>query len=319
MVGSNGIRTSAVIFAVFLICVGIALWAASGEDIWAEVFALGAGQVAILLLLSLVNYTLRARRWQLFGRKIGAGLPAATALRHYIGGFALTMTPARIGEWVRLRWISRETGAPLETLAPLVLLDRAGDLAAGGLLLALALAFGTAGIAGGLPVAMLAIVVALIATRPALFATMTDAAFRLIRLKPRWFVRMRRAARALGPFSTASLIIPALGLGGLGWFAEGYAFYLLLGWMGADLPLWTCVAIFLFSMMTGGATGAPGGVGGAEAAMLALLSLQGVPLEISIPATAIIRITTLWFAIGLGALVFPFAEGMAKRKHHALE
>ena len=66
--------------------------------------------------------------------------------------------------------------------------------------------------------------------------------------------------------------------------------------------------IFTFSTLAGGLTGAPGGVGGAEAAMVALLSMQGVPLETSLPATAIIRVTTLWFAIGLGLLVFPFAE-----------
>ena len=68
------------------------------------------------------------------------------------------------------------------------------------------------------------------------------------------------------------------------------------------------MAIFTFSTLAGGLTGAPGGVGGAEAAMIALLALQGVPLEVSVPATAVIRLTTLWFAIGIGLAVFPVAE-----------
>ena len=71
------------------------------------------------------------------------------------------------------------------------------------------------------------------------------------------------------------------------------------------------MAIFLFSSIAGGLTGAPGGVGGAEAAMIALLSLEGIPLEVSIPATLIIRVTTLWFAIAIGLVVFPFAERAA--------
>jgi len=319
MVGLHNIRTSIIVFAVFLIFAGLALWAASGEDIWHQLATLSPLQALALLSLSLLNYILRALRWFLYTQALDLGMRLLQVLRHYFGGFALTMTPARVGEAVRMRWIARETGARIETLAPLILVDRAGDLASTGILLAIALAASSAGISGGLPVALLAVVVALIATRPALFGAIVSALYRLIGKKPRLFVRLRRAARALQPFSKLSIIIPALLLGGLGWLAEGYAFHLLLGWLGVALPLWQAVAIFLFSMMTGGATGMPGGVGGAEAAMIALLSLAGVPLEASIPATAIIRITTLWFAIGLGVITFPFAEGVATRKNNALE
>ncbi len=319
MVGNSQIRMSLIVFVLFLICAGFALWAASGEDIWHQLTKLTFVEILLLLALSLVNYGLRALRWLLYTRALGLGSHLMQALRHYIGGFALTLTPARVGELVRMRWIVRETGARIERLAPLILVDRAGDLASTGFLLAITLAASASGIAGGAPVALLAVIVALVATRPTLFAAFVDFSYRIIRRKPRWFVRLRRAARALKPFSAPLIVIPALLLGCVGWFAEGYAFYLLLGWMGADVPLFTAVSIFLFSMMTGGATGMPGGVGGAEAAMIALLSLEGVPLEVSIPATAIIRMTTLWFAIGLGAVIFPLAEGIAARTDHALE
>ena len=64
-------------------------------------------------------------------------------------------------------------------------------------------------------------------------------------------------------------------------------------------------------MLSGSASGLPGGIGGAEAAMIALLTVFDVPLEIALPATAIIRITTLWFAIAVGLVVFPFAERLS--------
>ena len=126
-------------------------------------------------------------------------------------------------------------------------------------------------------------------------------------------VRIRRAVSALGIFSKPSVLLPAFALGMIGWFAEGYAFHLLLVWMGADIGLWMAMAIFIFSTVAGGLTGAPGGVGGAEAAMVALLSLEGIPLEVSLPATAVIRITTLWFAILLGPRRFP--NGRAAFSH----
>ena len=82
--------------------------------------------------------------------------------------------------------------------------------------------------------------------------------------------------------------------------------------MGADIGFWTAVAIFIFATLAGGLTGAPGGLGGAEAAMVALLVGFGTPLEIALPATLIIRLTTLWFAIAIGFVVFPIAEKHSK-------
>lgn len=108
-------------------------------------------------------------------------------------------------------------------------------------------------------------------------------------------------------------------IGVASWFAEGFAFFLLLTWMGAEVDLWMAVGIFIFATLAGGLTGAPGGLGGAEAAMVALLALGGVPLEIAVPATLIIRVTTLWFALLIGLVVFPIAEKHSKKMENELE
>jgi len=320
MTGTRPYRSTLIVLAIFVIFAGLAALTASGEDIWAQIVMLSILQVCILLALSLVNYFLRALRWYFYTRAIGIDLSMWQVLRHYLGGFALIMTPGRLGELIRVRWINKETGATIERTAPLVLIDRAADLASNGLLLAFALMTMASGsIKGGIPVAILAVLAAILATRPRLFRWCVTRLWKLIGKKPKLFAKLRRASHTLVPFSKPRIVIPALMLGFVGWFAEGYAFYLLLDWMGAPLPIWTCVGIFVFAMISGGITGLPGGIGGAEAAMLALLSLQGVPLEISIPATAIIRITTLWFAIGLGLVFFPIAEAAAARATHALE
>ncbi|MEY2961383.1 MAG: hypothetical protein RLZ60_1213 [Pseudomonadota bacterium] len=286
---------------------GLAL-ATGWEETIAQLLRLSFLQFIVLLGLSLVNYVLRGSRWHVMARKIGLPTTLTQDLRHFIGGFAMSVTPGRVGELIRMRWIRRETGWAVERSAPMVLMDRAGDLAAMAIILALGLSFGAGGIAFGLPVAIAALLVAFVATRPRLLAGAAEFAYRLTGFFPRLMVRVRRAAGSLAAFSDPKTVIITLALGLTGWIAEGYAFHLLLLWMGADIGFWMAATIFTFSTLAGGLTGAPGGVGGAEAAMVALLSMQGVPLETSLPATAIIRVTTLWFAIGLGLLVFPFAE-----------
>lgn len=315
-------RDRAILGGLLLLVVGglVGLAAATGwEETMAEISKLSLWQFGVLLVLSLVNYGFRALRWHIFARRLGLPTGLWQDMRHFLGGFAMSVTPGRVGELVRMRWIRRETGWPFERTAPLVLVDRASDLASTALILGIALAFSATGIAGGLPVTVLALAGAVIATRPRMLSGAADLGFRILGVWPRLFARIRSAARSLARFSSPSAMLFATGLGVIGWLAECYAFHLLLMWMGADIGLAKAFAIFIFATLAGGLTGAPGGVGGAEAAMIALLALDGVPLAVSVPATAIIRVTTLWFAIGIGLLIFPMAERLSLKEDHDLE
>ncbi len=298
-----------------LVAIGLAgLASATGwGETWAQITRLNSGLIAALLGLSLVNYALRALRWHVFARRLGVQLGLAANACHFIGGFAMSVTPGRVGELVRMRWIKRETGWAVERSAPLVLMDRASDLAAMALLLAATLLLAAGGIKGAAPVAILALVAAYIATRPALLTALITLLYRALGRAPRLFARARAAARLVARFTHGPTLAVGLAAGLLGWAAEGYAFHLLLMAMGADIGTAKAIAIFLFATLAGGLTGAPGGLGGAEAAMVALLSFEGIPLEVSIPATAVIRLTTLWFAIVLGLAVFPLAERRSVR------
>jgi len=298
---------------------GVLAAATGWEETRAQIAKLQLWQILVLLALSLTNYLLRGLRWHMFTEHLGLPLGYLATFRHFLGGFAMSVTPGRLGELVRMRWIGRETGWRFERTAPLVLVDRASDLAALGLLLGISLAFSATGISFGLPVTLLALAAAIVATRPTLLRAVATWGHKATGRFARLFAKIRRAANALSVFSSPFVMSVAGLIGLVGWYAEGYAFHLLLAWMGADIGLAKAVAIFVFSGLAGGLTGAPGGVGGAEAAMVALLTLEGVPLEASVPATLIIRVTTLWFAIGIGLLVFPVAERISLRKKHALE
>lgn len=314
--GAGRWRDIAILAALFaFVLAGLAgLAAATGwEETKHQLMQLGVVQIAILLGLSLVNYLFRGLRWHVFSNRLGLPTTLMQDQRHFLGGFAMSVTPGRVGELIRMRWLRRETGWAVERTAPLVLMDRASDLAAMALILAGGLALSAGGIAMATPVAVLALAAAFVATRPKLLAGCVTLLYRSVGKFPRLMARVRSAARSLSVFSNGPVMALALALGLIGWVAEGYAFHLLLVWMGADIGLAKAIAIFTFSTLAGGLTGAPGGVGGAEAAMVALLSLEGIPLEVSIPATAVIRLTTLWFAIAIGLAVFPLAERMSQQ------
>ena len=305
-----------------LVITGLAgLAAATGwEETWAALTSLSLLEIMALLILSLVNYGTRSFRWHLFAHRLGLNTGLLQNTRHFLGGFAMSVTPGRVGELIRMRWLRRETGWSFERTAPLVLVDRAADLAAMAILLATALALSASGLSGGIPVVVLALAAAIIVTRPNLLYRAAGIGHLLTGRKvPKLFARLRRASQSLRSFSGPTLMLMAGALGVVGWMAEGYAFHLLLVWLGTDIGLWMAVAIFIFSTIVGGLTGAPGGLGGAEATMVALLALDGVPVEIAVPATLVIRVTTLWFAVLIGLAIFPAAEHHSKKAQDALE
>ncbi|RMF33995.1 MAG: UPF0104 family protein, partial [Alphaproteobacteria bacterium] len=274
---------------------------------------LGPREVAILLLMSLANYAMRGLRWQLLTQALNVPYRFGRDILHYLGGFALTATPGRVGELVRLRWLTRETGWPIERTAPAALADRASELAAVAVLLALAVGLSTLGMGFVWPLIGISLALAYITTNARLLRWGVTFLHRLVGRWGRLFARLRRLSEGLAPLTRGGIALPALLLGMGGWFMEGTALYLLLGWLGADVTLWTAVAIFLAAMTSGALAGLPGGLGGAEATMIGLLLLAGVPMEIALPATAVIRVTTLWFAIVIGLGVFPLAEARSRR------
>lgn len=293
----------------FVAVLAVALATTGWEEAGDALAMLGLWKLLALCALSGGHYLLRALRWHLMVRSGGIGTRLSQNLRHYFGGFAMTATPGRVGEIVRLRWLKRETGLGYTRLLPAAFADRAIELAAIVLVIGAALATAGLGSAAAWWVVAVAALLVWFACRPRLLEAGVGLLWRLSGgRKARLFAKLRRMTRELAPFMRPAMVAPTLALGVVGWAIEGAAFWALLSWLGADVSLAAATAIFLVAVLSGTLSGLPGGLGGTEATAVALLLMKGVAPETAILATAIIRITTLWFAVGIGLLVFPAAE-----------
>lgn len=99
----------------------------------------------------------------------------------------------------------------------------------------------------------------------------------------------------------AKTLMVATALGLIGWAAEGFAFFLILHWMGQEVTIVFALFVFAISMLAGALSLTPGGLGSTEGVMVGLLLWHGVPLPEATAATLLIRATTLWFAVMLGS------------------
>lgn len=304
-----------VVASVVVFIAGMVILAANLglQDVIGHIRSISPEVVCGLLALSLVNYGIRIVRWNLFARRVKIIIPFKRMALYFVAGFAMTTTPGKVGEALRLWLMQRCHGCRYRRAAPLLLGDRIGDANAIMLLCLIGLASYTDYLWLTLVgTAVLAAMSALL-YRPRFLVWLLLAAYGAIKRAPRIFAALRTALR-----HTASLFDPAfftvtLALGMVGWFAECVAFYWVLNELGAQVTLQQAMFVFAFSMLVGVAVMLPGGLGGTEATMIVLLTALGVDADVALAATAIIRVTTLWFAVILGFTALPFALRGARR------
>lgn len=267
----------------------------------------------LFVLLMFWQVGCRFLRWFFLARCLGVTLAPPEAALYYGAGLGMALTPARIGEMLRLWFIQKRVGIPYRRLAALYVADRAGDASA--YLVMLAVATGLRGqgalMTWGPLLVMVAFITAILHPRP--FLELMAFGYRLTRRLKRPLVWLRRLIRNTSALFRPMVFLPALAVGVAGWCAAPLVLTLALSRLGIDFDPFYAAAIYAASALTGGATMLPGGGGGTEVAMVALLLAAGVPLDAAVTATVATRITFLWLPVGLGLLVLPVALGRVRR------
>ena len=303
---------------LFVALVLLASFLAGGENVLRHISKLDARMIGGLLLLSLLNYTARWLRWHIFSRHIEVRIPPARSALYYVAGFSMTTTPGKIGEALRLWLIERCHGYGYDRVTPLLLGDRLSDMNAMVLLCLVGIS-----VYSGYYWSIFLTVAAFLALttlfmKPRFLVAVLGQVYAFTgRKRARFFVKARRVLRTTARLFTWRVFGGTLLLSVCGWLAECFAFYWLLSELGAPVGFLYAVFIFAFSMVAGALSMLPGGLGGVEATMMALLLAPGTSLDVGLAATAVIRLTTLWFAVALGFAALPFALRLARRPDNA--
>lgn len=310
----SGWRFRALLLIVLLSAAGYLVFSIWGgwHEVVAAVVRVGVIGIAIALSLSLVNYGLRFVRWQKFLALLGHRVHTPESLRIYIAGFGLTILPGKAGETIRSVFL-RHHGVPYPQSLAAFFSEQFSNLISI-LLLAgiglwvyppakpLALLLGVL-ILGGL----------LVLQQRRLLGALKDIAQRKLPVRPaHFFASVADIVLHSGRCFSLPMLSYGIVLGLVAWGAEGLAFYYIMHLLGSGISLQTALFIYAFSMLVGALSFLPGGLGGTEATMVALLMLNGIGQPEAVAATVLIRLATLWFAVGLGIVALSLPERTEK-------
>jgi glycosyltransferase 2 family protein len=311
---------------VVVIAAGVAVVA--GFSVYADVSELGdrlAGfawwTFAAALALALGNYAIRLVRWSLYLRNREIEVPARVSVLTFLAGFALSITPGKIGELIKSYLLRESCGVPLARSAPIVVAERVTDLLA-------LLILGIAGVAVYGVAREMVLAGAAVLALGLLVLAWPRLAHGLIRLvtRPRPLARFQPRLRTfydgLAELAHPRVLWWSTGLAVLAWLAECVGFALIVyGFAGTDVPLGLATLIYAVTTVAGALSFLPGGLLVTEATMTLFLveASRGVDQPTAVAATILTRLATLWFAVAIGLAALAILRAVVPRTRRALE
>ena len=266
------------------------------------------GLLVPIAVLSLGNYLLRYIKWHWYLKLLGHRINRFPNLLVFLSGFALTVTPGKIGEFVKAYIVKERFQVPYTTSTAVLFMERFTDVVALVLLGCLGLFFRLFHWSGAL-VPIIAIIASLMLLRNRTFVGWVIDHTGHYRLLRRFTDPLRRFYEQGWALLDAGIFLQSMILSLAAWFLEGVGYAIVAWALGSPISLMEGVFIYSVALLGGGLTLFLGGLGATEGGMVGLGLLFGMSPSTATASTIIIRVMTLWFAVAIGWGVFLFTPG----------
>jgi uncharacterized protein (TIRG00374 family) len=255
-----------------------------------------------VVVLVLGNYLLRFFKWHFFVGRLGIRVKLRDNLLIFAAGLAMVISPGKAGEVLKPYLLRVRTGAAMATSIPALVAERLTDGIA-----MLALAALSISTYAGDKVHYIAIPAGLVVAGLGVLAW-KRLSLAILRLVCRLSVLARVGHKleemylamrtCLAPWP----LVAAVALSALAWWLECVAYWLIFKGFGVSATLDVSTFLYAFATVAGGAM--PGGLGVADGALGggALTLVPGITEAQAVASALLIRITTLWMGVGIGAV-----------------
>ncbi|MFH1466715.1 MAG: lysylphosphatidylglycerol synthase transmembrane domain-containing protein [Pseudomonadota bacterium] len=255
-----------------------------------------------VIVLVLGNYLLRFFKWHFFVRRLGVRVKLKDNLLIFAAGLAMVISPGKAGEVLKPYLLKARTGANMATSIPALVAERLTDGIA-----MLALAALSVSTYAGDKVHYIVIPAAVVVAGMGVLAwkRLSLAILGLVCRLPvlarvgHKLEEMYLATRTcLAPVPLVGAVVVSL----VAWWLECVAYWLIF--RGFDVPASLDVSTFLYAFATVAGGAMPGGLGVADGALGggALTLIPGITEAQAVASALLIRITTLWMGVGIGAV-----------------
>lgn len=267
----------------------------------------------LLLALSFfsLGYFMRSFRWIAMLRFMEIKIPVLKNIIIYFTGYTFALTPGKVGEGIRSKYLKDDYGISIARSLPTVLAERYYDVIG-----VLAIIFITVGLTQARSFIVYAGIALLVFFY---FSVRKKIALRILsplnRIKRLQAIQhnLIELVEVLETLLKPKIFIQCSFLTIVSWAMEAIGASFVFKSFHLKFDILTGAFDYVTTSLVGAATLLPGGVGGTEASLISLLLLQGHKYDDILGSVLMIRFFALWYVIIIG-IVFTSIYKMNQRR-----
>ena len=265
----------------------------------------------IIILLVTSGWFVMFARWNLLLKNSAIDIPLKDNFMIFISGFALGVTPGKVGELIKAQLLKNKFNIPRSKTAPLVIVERFYDFFA----IAIISLFGILVFEYSIYIftilAIGIIIFLTITSSEKLFLKFLQKIEKIKFLRnfsselPKSFTIIQKSTR--GKIFPLSIILSVIF-----WILDSIIAYLTLLSFGIDIiDYFVLMSIYTSSIILGVISFLPLGIGVVEGSMVGFLSLNGIEFPLATAIVVFIRFFTRWIGVMAGFLGLKFSNNLS--------
>lgn len=302
-------------FIVMLVCV-ISLYAgfliiSDFNQITEKIYTLKLDYLPIIIVLAPCSWFMLFLRWHFLLKNSNINVPFRESLKINLAGYALSVTPGKVGELIKAHFMKSNFGIPQKNTIPIIMMEQFYTLLG---LVCVGL-FGVWYFEFGFYVfsviiAMLIFLFVVIFSST-LFQRIVNLSSK-IPLLSKYTETMSKSHEIIRQSIKKPIFFKATLLSMAFWFIESIlVYFVILSFNISHLDLLKVVSIYAVSIILGAISFLPLGIGVVEGSLAGFFILQKIDVSIALTLVIMIRIFTRWYAVSVGVIALRVIGGFS--------
>ena len=280
-------------------------------EVYAQLNKMDTNYLPIILLLIPLCWIVLFTRWNLLLKNSNVHVPVKDNLKIYLSGFALSITPGKVGELIKSQLLKNKFGIPREKTAPIVLVEQLYNIIGIIGVSILGLWYFEFGAHIILIAASLLVIILILISSKRLFEKFLILLSR-IKFLSQYTSAFSNSYDVLRKSTRGWVVVYASALSIAFWLIESViAYFVLLSFGVNHIEFLSVITTYTSSIILGVASFLPLGIGVVEGSLAGFFTLQGVDVSVALTLVIFIRIFTRWIAVSVGFVSLKLSGGFS--------
>lgn len=264
----------------------------------------------IILLLAPCSWLMLFLRWHILLKNSNINLPFKENIKINLAGYALSVTPGKVGELIKAYFMKTNFGIPQKNTLPLVVMEQFYTL----------LGLVCVGLFGvwyfdfgfyilGITISILIFILAIIFSST-LFQKIVKISSKIPFLS-KYTKEISQSYEIIRQSTKKPIFFKATSLSVLFWFIESILVYFVILSFGISFELLKITSMYTASIILGAISFLPLGIGVVEGSLAGFFILQKIDVPIALILVITIRIFTRWYAVSVGIIALKTIGGFS--------